>query len=167
MDSPCVCPVCQVVPCQPGPIPARRLHADLASDPQPGHNPVIQGWGLGGEPARALAQGGEGVPVIARWALACKQGPLQWEPEVASRLASPHKAVPIPPTLQHACGRGMWLTPPLCCRPTPTTAKRSSAVSTCTASWPTSRSSSPSMTSGSCRLGPSFRPKDRRALSLD
>ncbi|XP_053524039.1 RNA polymerase II elongation factor ELL isoform X1 [Artibeus jamaicensis] len=40
-------------------------------------------------------------------------------------------------------------------RPTPTTARRSTVVSTCTASWPTSRGSLLSMTSGSCRLGPS------------
>uniref|UniRef100_A0A8C0CG88 Elongation factor for RNA polymerase II n=1 Tax=Balaenoptera musculus TaxID=9771 RepID=A0A8C0CG88_BALMU len=48
-------------------------------------------------------------------------------------------------------------------RPTPTTARRSTAASTCTASWPTSRGSSLSMTSGSCRPGLSPRPQGRRS----
>ncbi|XP_028339344.1 RNA polymerase II elongation factor ELL isoform X3 [Physeter macrocephalus] len=47
-------------------------------------------------------------------------------------------------------------------RPTPTTARRSTAASTCTASWPTSRGSSLSTTSGSCRPGLSPRPQGRR-----
>ncbi|XP_073659178.1 RNA polymerase II elongation factor ELL isoform X1 [Tursiops truncatus] len=51
---------------------------------------------------------------------------------------------------------------PLSYRPTPTTARRSTAASTCTASWPTSRGSSLSTTSGSCRPGLSSRPQGRR-----
>lgn len=51
---------------------------------------------------------------------------------------------------------------PLSCRPTPTTARKSTAASTCTASWPTSRGSLPSTTSGSCRPGPSLTPGRRR-----
>lgn len=50
-------------------------------------------------------------------------------------------------------------------RPTPTTARRSTAASTCTASWPTSRGSSPSTTSASCRRGLSPRPRGRRPQS--
>lgn len=133
-------------PCQRGPNPAWRLCANVASDLYPGHNPVSQGsaWGLGGTPALWLwPKVVRGVSVIA------------WGHWPASRDSGSQDA--------SACR--MWLTPLFCCRPIPTTAKRSTAVSTCTASWPTSRGSSRSMTSNSYRLGPSPRPQDRRSPS--